>query len=185
MDIITTARRFEVTPEIREHARRRLEKLQRYFDRIDEVHVVLATEKYRQIAEVALRARGTEIISREESDDMLTSIDRVVDRLERQVKRISARRKERKTRRPPERGPVPAGAAGAEEAEEGSEVEDTFSPVVIHQEGFHAEAISVEDAIELMRQREEDFLLFTNARTGHVALVHLRPDGNYGFVESA
>jgi putative sigma-54 modulation protein len=181
MDIITTARHFELTPQIREYARKRIEKLQRVLERVEEVHLVLSTEKYRQIAEVALHARGTDIVSREESDDMQTSIDHVVDRIERQVKRLNARRKDRKLRRPA----VPAASAGEPAAiEEEAEVEEFFAPVVIRQESFHAAPISVDQAIEVLHQRNEDFLLFQNARSGRVALVHRMPDGNFGLVES-
>jgi putative sigma-54 modulation protein len=181
MDIMTTARHFELTPQIREYARKRLEKLQRYLERVDEVHVVLAAEKYRQIAEVTLRTRGTEIVSREESDEMMMSIDRVVDRIERQVKRLNARRKDRKLRR----GAEPRAASEPEAAEEEIEVEEAFAPVVIRQEAFHPEPITVEQAIEELRRRQEDYLLFQNARSGRVALVHLRPDGNFGLVEAS
>jgi putative sigma-54 modulation protein len=182
MDIITTARHFELTPEIREYARKRIEKLQRLLERVEEVHLVLATEKYRQIAEVTLHARGAEIVSREESDDMQISIDHVVERVERQMKRLDARRKDRKQRR----AATPRGAGGPETIEEESEaeVDEIFSPVVVRQEGFHAEPITVEQAIEELNRRRVDFLLFQNGRSGRVALVHLMHDGNFGLVEA-
>jgi putative sigma-54 modulation protein len=183
MDIITTARRFELTAEMRDHVRKRLEKLQRYSDRIDEVHVVLAVEKYRQIAEVSLNIRGTEILSREESDDMPTSIDRVVERAERQIKRLGARRRQDR-----KGGHKPAGAVSGgpavEEAEEEAEIEDVFSPVVIREESFIAEALTVEQAIERLRGGDTDYILFKSTRSGRVTLVHQRPDGNFGLVEA-
>jgi len=187
MDIITTARRFELTPEIREHARKRLEKLERYFEGIDEAHVVLAREKYRQIAEISLRAKGTEIISREESDDMITSIDRVVDRIERQVKRLRARRKNRKGRRTALKEMLSAeeSAAESQTAEEEEYEEDFFSPVVVRSGEYYADPMTVEEAIDIMRKKDEDYILFKNARTGNVTLVHLLPDGNYGMVEAS
>jgi putative sigma-54 modulation protein len=184
MDIITTARRFELTPEVREHVRRRLEKLQRYSDRIDEVHVVLAVEKYRQIAEVSLNIRGTEILSREESDDMPTSIDRVVERAERQLKRLGARRRQDRKGGLKPAGPGREGTA-AEEGEEEPEIEDVFSPVVIHEESYLAEPLTVEQAIERLRGGDADYILFKSARSGRVTLVHQRPDGNFGLVEAS
>ena len=181
MDIITTARHFELTPEIRDYARKRIERLQRYLERVEEVHVVLAAEKHRRLAEVTLHARGTEIVSREESDDMQVSIDRVVDRVERQVKRLNARRNEHKPRRAAEVS-VPAEGGGAEDE---IEVEEVFAPVVIRQEGFFPGPITVDEAIEELRRRQEDFLLFQNSRSGKVAVVHVRPDGNFGLVEAS
>ncbi|MBM3318633.1 MAG: ribosome-associated translation inhibitor RaiA [Candidatus Eisenbacteria bacterium] len=189
MDIITTARRFELTPEVREHARKRLQKLLRYSDRIDEVHVVLTTEKFRQIAEVALHVKGTEILSREESDEMMISIDRVVERVERQLKRARGRRKDHRAgRRGAAATAIPGGAeAEIEEGEETGEeleAEEVFSPVVIREEAFHAEPLTVEQAIELLREREQELLLFPSARSGRIAVVRRRADGNYGLVEA-
>ena len=196
MDIITTARHFEMTPEIRNHAHKRLKKLQRYLDGLEDVRVILATEKYRQIAEVSLRAHGTEIVSRGVSDDMITSIDRVVERIERQLQRRNARMRNRKQPRAPRietGGQEPAqdvakaqAAAGEDEEEVdlGFEEEEDFSPVVIQGDQFHPEPVSVEKAIEIIRERNEDFLLFTNAQTKKVTLIHMRPDGNFGIVET-
>jgi putative sigma-54 modulation protein len=185
MDVITTARRFELTAETREHVRKRLEKLQRYSERIDEVHVVLAVEKYRQIAEVTLNVRGTEILSREESDDMPTSIDRVVERVERQLKRLGARR--RQDRKGGHKPGVPAreGRPATDETEEELEIEETFSPVVIREESFVVDPLTVEQAIERLGGSDADYVLFKSARSGRVTLVHQRPDGNFGLVEAS
>jgi putative sigma-54 modulation protein len=188
MDVITTARHFELTPEIRKHAEKRVEKLQRYLGGVEEVHVTLATEKYRQIAEISLRARGTEVVSRGVSDEMLVSIDRVVDRIERQLQRLHARRKRgRKLRRTPRTDFAPGAQAANEVEEEDDDLtvdeEVDFAPVVIRGEQYHEQAVTVEDAIEILRERNEDFLLFTNLQTGKINLIHVRPDGNYGLVE--
>jgi len=191
MDIITTARHFDLTPGIRDHARKRIEKLERYLGGVEDVHVILTTEKHRRIAEISLRARGTEVVGRDESDDMITSIDRVVDRIERQLQRLRARRRDRKPPRGMRREVEEAAPLVAEEIsdEEDSEAlalemgEEEFAPVVVPSTSCHSEPVSVEEAIRIMRDRDEDLLLFTNAQTRRPAMVHLRPDGNYGFVE--
>jgi len=176
MDI--TARRYELTPEVREHAEKRIQKLNRYFDNLQEVHVVLAQEKHRQIAEVTIRANGTELTSREETHDMFSSIDRVVDRLEKQIKKFNTRLKDRKNRRT-----VAAGVPVEEEELAEVEPEEEWSPVVVRGHQFHPQPATVEEAIRILREADHDFLLFRNSKTGKVSLVHLRPDGNFGFVE--
>ena len=119
MEINTTARHFELTPAIREHGEKRLQKLTRYFDRITKSNVVLIREKHRQIAEITLHVNGTDLVSREESNDVFLSIDRAVDNLERQIKRhkerlVERNRKENGLKR----------IAGAPEAEAGALDED-------------------------------------------------------------
>ncbi len=97
MDIYTTARHFDLTPEIREHTENKLKRLARYFDRIHEGHVILTKEKFRYLAEISLRVGGgADLVSREETPDVFSSIDGAVDRLERQVKRHKDRLKDRR-----------------------------------------------------------------------------------------
>jgi len=81
---------------------------------------------------------------------------------------------------------VGAAEAVEEEAaeEEAAEFEDVFAPVVIRQETYHGEPLTVEEAIELLRQQRLDYLLFPNKRDGRITLVYERPDGNYGLVEA-
>jgi putative sigma-54 modulation protein len=194
MDIITTARHFELTPGLKEHTQKRLEKLGRFLGGVEDVHVILTTEKHRRIAEISLRARGTEVVGRDESDDMVTSIDRVVDRIERQLKRLHARRRDRaRTPKPDLTQPEPAAealAAAEAEAETEQELdlslyaEEEFAPVVVRGGQYHPVPVTVEDAIRIMRERDEDLMLFVNSQTGKPAMVHLRPDGNYGLVEA-
>ncbi|MBN1443367.1 MAG: ribosome-associated translation inhibitor RaiA [Planctomycetes bacterium] len=192
MDIITTARHFELTPGLKEHTQKRLEKLERFLGGVEEVYVILTTEKHRRIAEISLRARGTEIVGRDESDDMVTSIDRVVDRIERQLKRLHARRRDRGQRRSPKLAIVEESHATERRAEAETSAEldlssyadEDFAPVVVRGNQYHPEPVTVEDAIRIMRERDEDLLLFTNVQTRRPAMVHLRPDGNYGLVEA-
>ncbi len=60
---------------------------------------------------------------------------------------------------------------------------EDFAPVVVRGEQYLAEPASVEEAIRALQERDDDWLLFRNAQTKKVALVHVRADGNYGLVE--
>ncbi len=180
MDIITTARRFDLTPPLREHAHKRLQKLERYGDHIKEIHLILTQDKHRHIAEVTVHAAGTELISKEETHDMVESIDRVVERIEKQISKTFARMKDRKTR--PAVASVEAPVMEGEIPE--AEREEEWAPVVVRGEGWHPQPVSVEEAIRLLRESEQDFLLFRNIRSGKVSLVHLRADGNFGLVDA-
>ncbi len=84
MNVDITGRHLEVTPELRDYVVERLQKLNKLLD-VSEAHVVLASEKHRQLAEVVLRARGVQLNGQEETDDMRASIRAVIDKLERQA----------------------------------------------------------------------------------------------------
>ncbi len=179
MEITTTGRRYKLTAEVKDTAEKRLAKLGRYAEGAMEAHLVLAVEKYRNIAELTLHADGNDLVSREESEEMLTSIDGVVERMERQLKKLNARRKTRKTIRL-----IPSFAVVDEEDLPEVETEEEFSPVVVRGPQYHSRPLSVVDAISLLREKDWDLLLFPNVRTGKVCCVHLRPDGNFGLVEA-
>jgi putative sigma-54 modulation protein len=179
MEITTTGRRYKLTPEIKEMAEKRLAKLNRFSDAEMEAHLILAEEKFRSIAELTLRAGRNHLVSREESPEMVNAIDGVVDRMERQLKKLNARVRDRKAIRV-----IPAMAVVAEEELLEVEVEEEFSPVVVRGNQWHQKPVTVEEAIRLMRDKDWDLMMFPNARTGRPCTVHLRPDGNYGLVEA-
>ena len=111
MRIHLTARHFEMNPEDRQFAEQRLEKLSRFAQDIHEAHVVVTAEKYRHMAEITVRLRGREVVSREESNELRTAIERAADRLEQQLRKIKERRVERQRgdrTRPADAMPLPA-----------------------------------------------------------------------------
>lgn len=179
MEITTTSRRFKLSPEVKDHAEKRIAKLSKYFDNILEAHLVLAQEKYRHLGELTVHATGVDLVSKGEDTDILTTIDKVVDRMERQIKKYSARLK----RRVAAQRIVPAGEV-VDEAQLGDvEPEEEYSPVVVRADQCAAEPMTVEDAIRFMDGQGWDLLLFSNARSGRQAVLHHRDDGNYGLIE--
>jgi len=179
MEITTTCRRYEVEPGIMEHAEKRINKLERYVDSIQEAHLVLAQEKYRYRAELTIHADGVDVTSRENSKDMGTSIDSVCARVERQLKKHAARLKKRNTARI-----VPMGSVLDERDLPEVEVEEEYAPVVVRSAEVAPSAMSVEQAIEFLREKDWDLMMFENSRSGRNAVIYHRPDGNYGLVET-
>ena len=98
MQISTTVRHCELDPEDRLHAHQRLEKLQRYARDLHEAHLIVSAEKYRHTAEITLKLKHHEMVSREESTGARMAIDRATDALEEQLRRLKERRIDRKQR---------------------------------------------------------------------------------------
>lgn len=99
MRIDITARHFELTKALEDHVRERLRTLKKYFESIINAHVILSVEKYRHITEITLKISRLTMASREESDNMYTSIDGAVEKLERQVKRYKQKLKNHKAKK--------------------------------------------------------------------------------------
>jgi putative sigma-54 modulation protein len=115
MQISTTARHCELDAQVREFALQRLAKLERFARDIQEAHLVVTAEKFRHTAEITLRLKHHEMVSREESDTSKVAIDLAAHRLEQQLRRLKDKRTGHK--RPAAGLPGNAGADGAAELE--------------------------------------------------------------------
>jgi putative sigma-54 modulation protein len=96
MQISTTARHCELDAQVREFAQQRLAKLERFARDIQEARLVVTAEKFRYAAEITLRIKHHEMVSREESDTSKVAIDQAAHRLEQQLRRIKDKRTDHK-----------------------------------------------------------------------------------------
>jgi putative sigma-54 modulation protein len=85
MQMNLTGHHVDVTSSLREYVDTKFAKLERHFDHINNVHVVLTVEKLNQKAEATVHMNGTEIFASSTNNDMYASIDTLVDKLDRQV----------------------------------------------------------------------------------------------------
>ena len=85
MQINLSGHHVDVTDSLREYVFDKFKRLERHFDEINNVHVVLKVEKLRQIAEAKMFVNGGELFANSEDNDMYASIDSLVDKLDRQV----------------------------------------------------------------------------------------------------
>lgn len=85
MQINLTGHHVEITTSLRDYVDTKFAKLERHFDHINNVHVVLTVEKLDQKAEATVHLKGSEIHASAINADMYASIDTLVDKLDRQV----------------------------------------------------------------------------------------------------
>ena len=85
MQINLTGHHVDITDSLRDYVNEKFARLERHFDHINNVHVILSIEKLRQIAEANIHLNGGEIFANAEATDMYASIDSLVDKLDRQV----------------------------------------------------------------------------------------------------
>jgi putative sigma-54 modulation protein len=115
MEIHTTARHFELDPEDRLFAQARLEKLSKFARDLQEAHLVVTAEGFRHSAEITLRLKRHDMVSKEESVEARLAIDLAADRLEKQLRRLKERRVSRKRSGPARNGTAPDGPVEAVE----------------------------------------------------------------------
>ena len=85
MNLSITGHHLEVTPSLRDYVTQKLERITRHFDRVIDVKVFLSVDKLVQKAEINIHVRGKEIHAEATDADLYASIDKLVDKLDRQV----------------------------------------------------------------------------------------------------
>jgi putative sigma-54 modulation protein len=85
MNLTLTGHHLEITPAIRAYVISKLERVNRHFDHVIDVNVVLGVDKLRQIVEANVHVRGKEIHAESVDADMYAAIDALADKLDRQV----------------------------------------------------------------------------------------------------
>jgi putative sigma-54 modulation protein len=85
MQINLTCRHVDATESLKEYVDTKFAKLERHFDHINNVHVILDVEKLVQKAEAKMNVSGGELFATSEHNDMYAAIDSLIDKLDRQV----------------------------------------------------------------------------------------------------
>ncbi|WP_462183146.1 ribosome hibernation promoting factor [Pseudoalteromonas maricaloris] len=85
MQLNLTGRHVEITDSLRDYVTNKFAKLERHFDHINNVHVILDVEKLVQKAEATLHVNGGELFASTEHQDMYAAIDGLIDKLDCQV----------------------------------------------------------------------------------------------------
>ena len=150
--------------------------MDKYFDFPVEVHIVLAVEKFRRMADVTLNVNGTVIKAVEETEDMYSAIDQVMDKIEIQVKRHRSKIRKRS----------PGNIKGeetlvSEETEEATRLNVEEPSIVL--EKLVAKPMDPEEAAMQLEMSQQDFLVFRNSRSREINVLYKRRDGNLGLIE--
>jgi putative sigma-54 modulation protein len=85
MQINITGHHIDITDPLRDYVTEKMSKLERHFDHVTNVHVILTVEKQQQKAEATVHVSGADLFAHHESDDMYASIDGLIDKLDRQI----------------------------------------------------------------------------------------------------
>jgi putative sigma-54 modulation protein len=178
MRLHVKGKNVEVSDAIHEYAEKKLGKLSPQLAEPTHVELELAVERNpsiadNHVAEATIWTKGPVLRAREASTDMKASIDLLVDKLERQVKRYrEKRRHEHERHHARANGAVPVSIP-----EEGT--------MIVKTKQFVVNPMSAEEAIEQLELIGHDFFVFRNSDSGEINVVYRRRDGDYGVIEPA
>ncbi len=92
MEFEITVRHHELPEKIKEYAKKEMKVLEKYHERIVNVKMILDRQKEGEIAELTLHITGKDFIAKEITDNISKSIDSVVKKASRQLKRYVEKR---------------------------------------------------------------------------------------------
>ena len=87
MQLNVSGHHVEVTESLRGYVTTKIERLERHFDIVSNVHCILTVEKLRHKAEAKVNVNGDTIYADATEEDMYAAIDGLVDKLNRRVKK--------------------------------------------------------------------------------------------------
>jgi putative sigma-54 modulation protein len=197
------ARNIELTDRLRADIERKLRRLSRVTHPDAVATVELTGNASRaadgsHVAEVMLENNGNVIRSTGTGPNPVAALDRLLDKLERQVVRAKEKPRDSRLRdsdvpqqilaREGEGTTEPLGATGpgvskAATPAKGEANDEESAPSIVKVKRFDMVPMFDEDAITRMEELGHQFFIFLNAETDTVSVLYRRRDGNYGLIE--
>ena len=183
LEVEVFGRNIEVTDRIFDYVTKKVSKLDRYMNGIDDARVDLAFVKSarslsdRNVTQITLRGKGFMLRTEERAEDIFTAVDAAVEKMQRQMERYKG-----KHYRGRGDGKVAADVLVEIPEEETSEGEEL---TVVRRKKFMLMPMDEAEAIEQMALLgHENFFVFYNGRTNAVNVLYHRRDGSYGLIET-
>ena len=176
MQTSVTFKNLDPSDHIKSYVSDKLNRFDKYLYNPAEANVVLSVEKFRHIAEINIIGDRLNINGKEETEDMYSSIDQVMDKLEKQVKKYLSKIRNRRTdnRKGEE-------SLGVEETEEYAAF--GLEGPSIEVEKMIAKPMDPEEAAMQLSTSQQDFIVFRNSRSEQINVIYKRKDGNFGLLE--
>jgi ribosome hibernation promoting factor len=174
MQTSVTFKNLDPSENLKSYVADKLDRFDRLLNNPAEAKVVLSVEKFRHIAEINIIGDKLNINGKEETNDMYSAIDMVLDKLEKQIKRskqkIRGRRKNSKARA---KRTIPYETSSFEDETEGQ----------IKIKNIEYKPMDIEEAVLQLDLVSYNFLVFTNARTEKTNVLYRRKDGHLGLIQ--
>lgn len=177
MRVSVIAKNTTVTPALKDMIEKKLSKVKRYFNPDVEARATLSVQKNKQKVEVIIPFNGILLRAEEATDDMYKSIDLVVNKLERQIRKQRTKliRKNHESLRYSQIDEVAFEEDGERMEEENGKVVKT--------KRFGIKPMSLEEAILQMELIGHNFFVFQDFDENKINVLYKRKDGDYGLLE--
>ena len=186
MQLSITGRSIDVTDYTRDYIEKRLQRVTRHLPSLHEARVELIGASangngQRNVVQITLRAGGKILRGEERSSDLFTAVDKVMEKLVRQVDRFKGKRMQRRHTAQAASENTLAAAVLAEEALAEADEAEAYRPIV-KTKRFRTAPMQAAEAIEQMELLGHNFFVFYNAQDGQINVIYRRNDGDYGLL---
>jgi putative sigma-54 modulation protein len=174
MQVTVIGRHLEATDALKQYATEKFSRLDKYLPKTVQVVITLSVvKKVHHRADAVIKSNGLLIQASEETEEMYSAIDLLIEKIERRVRKYKEKLVDHKHQNKAEviAGPAP-------DAEE-------QIPQIIKIKRFDLKPMLPEEAVMQMELLDKDFFIFANAMNGQVSVIYKRKDGNVGLIEPA
>jgi len=176
MQVSVIGRHIEVTDALKQYATEKFSRLDKYLPKAVQVVITLAVvKKVHHIAEASIKSNGILIQASEETGEMYSAIDLLVEKIENRVRRYKEKLVDHK-----HQGAKPEFPSGTQAAHP-----DDHIPQIIKTKRFDLKPMQPEEAVMQMELLDKDFFIFSNIGSGQINVIYKRKDGNVGLIEPA
>ena len=176
MQISVTFRHMDPIATIKEYAEQKVSRVKKYLDNPLEANVILSVEKHRHLADVTVNANGFTIVGEEESGDLQSAIDLVMQKIERQIRKRKGKRASRKNSSSVTTDRLRENIIGGGE--------ESIDPQIVKTSHSILKPMSIEEAISEMKVLKQDFLIYSDIESNLINVLYRRNDGNFELIEA-
>lgn len=180
MNVSFTFKNFEPSDHLRNYAQNRFEKLEKYLGNSGntEIQANLSVEKIRHMAEVILVGDNLRLSAYEESEDMYSTIDLVLDKLDAQLRKNSEKKKDKRKKARKDAPEVRFDVIQFQDGKSG-----VRERTIVETNTYLPKPLSVDEAAMQLDNLGFEFLVFTDADTERTSVIYRRKDGDYGLID--
>ena len=214
MQLNITFRQFGSSDALKDYARERVERVNKYLDRAGEAHVVLSLERHLHHADITIHSGSWVLRGKTKSEDMYASIDKAMDKIEEQLRRYKEKLKnhhgrervhhrqdlmrglkvrhqileiseEQQDEAVQASAPPPAQQTATEAAAQALVATAEAGARIVRTAEMDVRPMTVDEAVMQMNLMNNDFYVFQHATSHEVCVVYRRKeDGQYGLIET-
>lgn len=168
--------KVKITPSIDSYIKEKLSKLDKYFENPENIgsNVLVRIRGIEQIVEVTIPIKNAVIRAEERSKDLYATIDLVVDKLERQIRKNKTKIQKKKNK------------INLPEFKVDFKVDrkEQEKNKIVKEKLIETKPMSRDEAILQMELVDHDFYIFKDEKTMEISVIYKRKDGNYGLINT-